>query len=170
MKPLFENQTTLSKNVYIELLNFQQRKFGLQYIAYTAIFALLFILLISFLFANHYFAHGLIIFIIFSCFLAYQFIQPTQKNTKEFHSDKVQHNLVNTYSFYEKYFVVKNRMGNDKISYYKLYRVFETENYFYFYLDKTNILVLEKSGFLLGTIQDFEKFMKRKMWFRFKEF
>ena len=61
-------------------------------------------------------------------------------------------------------------MGNDKISYYKLYRVFETENYFYFYLDKTNILVLEKSGFLLGTIQDFEKFMKRKMWFRFKEF
>ena len=47
MKPLFENQTTLSKNVYIELLNFQQRKFGLQYIAYTAIFALLFILLMA---------------------------------------------------------------------------------------------------------------------------
>ena len=41
-------------------------------------------------------------------------------------------------------------MGSDKIFYHKLYRVFETENYFYLYLDKTNILVLDKSGFLLG--------------------
>lgn len=170
MKPLFENKTTLSKNIYIELLNFQQKKFGWKYTVYTAIFFLLFILLISFLFANHYFAHGFIIFILFSCFLTYQFIQPTHKNSKEFHSDKVQNNLVNTYSFYEKYFVVKNKMGKDKISYYKLYRVFETENYFYLYLDKINILVLDKSGFLLGTTQDFKKFIKRKMWLKFKEF
>lgn len=104
MKPLFENKTTLSKNIYIELLTFQQRKFGWKYTVYTAIFFLLFILLISFLFANHYFAHGFIIFILFSCFLAYQFIHPTHKNTKEFHSDKVQNNLVNTYSFYERNF------------------------------------------------------------------
>lgn len=170
MKPLFENKTTLSRDIYIELLDFQQKKFGLRYTVSTAIFALLFILLISFLFANHYFAHGLIIFIIFACFLAYQFIQPTRKNTKEFHSDKVQNNLVNTYSFYENYFVVKNKIGKDKISYYKLYRVFEIENYFYLYLDKINILVLDKSGFLLGTAQDFKKFIKRKMWLRFKEF
>ena len=104
MKPLYENRTTLSKNVYIELLAFQQKKFGWKYTMYTAIFSLLFIFLISFLFANHYFAHGLILFIIFACFSAYQFIQPTHKNTKEFHSDKVQNNLVNTYSFYKNYF------------------------------------------------------------------
>ena len=61
-------------------------------------------------------------------------------------------------------------MGSDKIAYYKLYRVFETKNYFYLYLDKTNILVLDKSGFLLGTIQDFKRFMKHKMWLKFKEF
>lgn len=170
MKPLFQNKTTLSKNIYIELLTFQQKKFGWRYTMYTAIFSLLFILLISFLFANHYFAHGLILFIIFACFSAYQFIQPTHKNTKEFHSDKVQNNLVNTYSFYKNYFVIKNTMGSDKIAYYKLYRVFETKNYFYLYLDKTNILVLDKSGFLLGTIQDFKRFMKHKMWLKFKEF
>ena len=170
MKPLFENRTTLSKNVYIELLAFQQKKFGWKYTMYTAIFSLLFILLISFLFANHYFAHGLILFIIFACFSAYQFIQPTRKNTKEFYSDKVQHNLVNTYSFFKNYFVIKNIMGSDKIFYHKLYRVFETENYFYLYLDKTNILVLNKSGFLLGATQDFKEFIKHKMWLKFKEF
>ncbi len=170
MKPLFQNKTTLSKNIYIELLAFQQKKFGWRYTAYTAIFSLLFILLISFLFANHYFAHGFIFFAIFVCFSAYQFIQPTRKNIKEFHSDKVQNNLVNIYSFYEKYFVIKNTVGSDKIAYYKLHRVFEAENYFYLYLDKTNILVLDKSGFLLGTIQDFKKFMKHKMWLKFREF
>ena len=170
MKPLFQNKTTLSKNIYIELLAFQQKKFGWRYTVYTAFFSLLFILLISFLFANHYFAQGFIFFAIFVCFSTYQFIQPTRKNTKEFHSDKVQNNLVNTYSFYKNYFVIKNTMGSDKIAYYKLYRVFETKNYFYLYLDKTNILVLDKSGFLLGTIQDFKKFMKHKMWLKFKEF
>lgn len=170
MKPLFQNKTTLSKNIYIELLAFQQKKFGWRYTAYTAIFSLVFILLISFLFANHYFAHGFVFFAIFVCFSAYQFIQPTRKNTKELRSDKVQNNLVNTYSFYENYFVIKNTVGSDKIAYYKLYRVFETKNYFYLYLDKTNILVLDKSGFLLGTIQDFKKFMKHKMWLKFKEF
>lgn len=170
MKPLFQNKTTLSKNIYIELLAFQQKKFGWRYTAYTAIFSLLFILLISFLFAHHYFAHGFVFFAIFVCFSAYQFIQPTHKNTKEFHSDKVQNNLVNTYSFYKNYFVIKNTMGSDKIAYYKLYRVFETKNYFYLYLDKTNILVLDKSGFLLGTIQDFKRFMKHKMWLKFREF
>ena len=170
MKPLFQNKTTLSKNIYLELLAFQQKKFGWRYTAYTAIFSLLFILLISFLFAHHYFAHGFIFFAIFVCFSAYQFIQPTHKNTKEFRSDKVQNNLVNTYSFYKNYFVIKNILGSDKIAYYKLYRVFETKNHFYLYLDKTNILVLDKSGFLLGTIQDFKKFMKHKMWLKFKEF
>ncbi|MCI9039703.1 MAG: YcxB family protein [Clostridia bacterium] len=170
MKPLFQNKTTLSKNIYIELLAFQQKKFGWRYTAYTAIFSLLFILLISLLFANHYFIHGFIFFVIFVCFSAYQFIQPTHKNTKEFHSDKVQNNLVNTYSFYENYFVIKNTMGSDKIFYHKLYRVFETKNYFYLYLDKTNILVLDKSGFLLGATQGFKEFIKHKMWLKFKEF
>lgn len=170
MKPLFQNKTTLSQKVYLDLLTFHQRKFSWKQTIYTAIFFLLFIVFISSLFANHYFARGFLFFIIFACFLAYQFIHPMQKNTKEFHSDKVQNGLINTYSFYEKYFVVKNKMGNDKISYYKLYRIFETENYFYLYLDKVNILVLDKSEFLLGTVQNFKKFIKHKMWLKFKEF
>lgn len=170
MKPLFQNKTSLSKKVYLDLLTFHQGKFGWKHTIYTATFSLLFILLISSLFAHHYFAHGFVFFVIFVCFSAYQFIHPSYKNTKEFHSDKVQNNLVNTYFFYENYFVIKNIAGSDKIAYYKLYRVFETKNYFYLYLDKTNILVLDKSEFLLGTIQDFKRFMKHKMWLKFKKF
>ncbi len=85
MKPLFENRTTLSKNVYIELLAFQQKKFGWKYTMYTAIFLFLFIFAHFFLFANHYFAHGLILFVMF-CF-AFQLISSFNllaKNTKEF--------------------------------------------------------------------------------------
>lgn len=170
MKPLFENKTTLSKDMYIELLSFQQKKFGWKYTVFTVIFFLLFVLLIAILLANHYFVHSLLIFIIFACFLAYELIIPVHKNTKELRSDKVQNNLANTFSFYDKYFIVENRMGNDKIFYFKLYRVFETENYFYLYLNKTTILVLSKTEFLIGTVQDFGKFIKQKMWLKFKRF
>ena len=75
---------------------------------------------------------------------------------------------MNYYFFYENYFRVKNTIGNSKLKYYKLYRVYENENYFYLYLNKDNCLILEKSGFMIGSTDDFRSFMKNKVRFKFK--
>ena len=169
MEPLFRNKTTMSKEIYTQLLQFHQRKYDWKYWLYTAGLFLLFVILIAFNLANHYYLQAFLLFIILAGFLAYQFIHPYKRISKEYKSDKVQKHLVNHYLFYDNYFKIKNKFGITKIKYWKLYRVFETDNYFYLYLDKVNILVLDKLSFTTGTTQDFEKFMKHKILFKFKK-
>lgn len=169
MKILFKNRTILSKENYLKLLEFHQKKNNWKYWLYTAILFLLFIVAIAFQISNR---NYLLIFLLSTflvVFLSYRFFYPYYKTGKELKSDKVQHNLENYYFFYEKYFKVKNKFGNDKIKYYKLYKVYENENFFYLYMDKTNAFIIDKSGFSVGTIQDFKKFMKSKVWLKFKK-
>lgn len=169
MEPLFRNKTTMSKEIYTQLLQFHQKKYDWKYWLYTASLFLLFVVLIAFNFANHYYLQAFLLFAIFAGFLTYQFIHPYKKIAKEYKSDKVQNHLINYYSFYNSYLKIKNKSGIFKVKYWKLYRVFETDNYFYLYLDKTNILVVDKLGFTIGTIENFEKFVKSKVWFKFKK-
>ena len=57
-------------------------------------------------------------------------------------------------------------LGNLKFNYYKLYKVFETEHYFYLYINKNYSFVLSKDGFNIGSSKDFYKFIKRKIWYK----
>ena len=52
--------------------------------------------------------------------------------------------------------------------YWQLKRVFETEDKFYLYLDKTDAFILDKQGFEIGKVDDFREFIKRKCIFRYK--
>ena len=168
MEPLFKNKTTLSKKNYIELVKFHQKKNNWKYYLYTAIFSILFVFCISVQIANKYYLPAIILFLCFFAFLAYRFIQPYYKTKKEFQSDKVQKNLVNYYFFYKEYFKVKNKMGSFKLRYYKIYRAYENENYFYLYLDKDYAFIIEKSGFIIGNKDEFRDFIKSKLRFKFK--
>ncbi len=169
MEPLFKNKTTLSEKNYLDLVQFHQKKNNWKYWIYTAIVSILFVVIISYQVANHVYLHVSILAIFFIGFLLYRFVYPYYKTGKELKSDKVQNSLVNYYLFYDKYFKIKNKLGNSKIRYYKLYRVYESKNFFYLYLDKNNAFILEKSGFVIGNIDSFRKFMKNKMWLKFKE-
>ena len=74
-----------------------------------------------------------ILFVIFmGAFLFWRVFYPYFFVKKEANSDKVQKHMENTYSFYDKYMTIKNSKDNIKLNYYRLYKVFETENYFYF--------------------------------------
>ena len=74
--------------------------------------------------------------------------------------------MKNTYSFYDKYMEIKNTDDIIKFNYYKLYKFFETENYFYLYINKNYSFVLTKTGFSIGDSNDFCKFMKKKLWYK----
>jgi len=169
MKPLFKNETPLSEEIYLELLQFHQRKNNWKFWLYNTILSLLFIILISFQLANHNVFQGSLTFTLFFGFLAYRFIAPYTKNTKEFHSDKVQKNLINTFIFYDNCFDVNNEFGSSQVRYSKLLKVYEHNDYFYLYLDKSNILVLKKSSFIIGNSDDFEDFIKHKVRFKFRK-
>lgn len=169
MELLFKNKTTLSSKNYIELVKFHQKKNNWKYFLYTGFFSILLIICISIQIAYKYYLSAVMIFLCFFGFLAYRFIEPYYKTKKEYQSEKVQKNLVNYYLFYEKYFKVKNKMGNFKLRYYKIYKAYENENYFYLYLNKDYAFILEKSGFITCNENDFKKFIKNKLRFKFKE-
>lgn len=169
MEPLFKNKTTLSKESYLTLLKFHQKKNNCKYFLYTTMFFILFIIIVAFQVANKIYFQAILFFILFIAFLLYRFINPYYKTDKELKSDKIKNNIVNYYFFYEKYFRIKNELGNDKIKYHKLYRIYESENYFYLYLDKYNVFIIDKSGFTFGTAVSFEKFIKDKTWFKFRK-
>ena len=69
-----------------------------------------------------------------------------------------------SFKFYEKYFEVWDRLNLEKVKYGKIYRVYETDSFFYLYLDKEHSLLLEKTGFVIGNSEDFGKFIRKVSW------
>lgn len=168
MELLFKNKTTLSKENYMQLVHFHQEKNNWKYWLYTGIFSVLFILCIIFqVIAQNYFS-ACIILLALLFFWAYRLMEPYYKTKKELQSKKVQENLINYYFFYDTYFKIKNKIGTSKIKYYKIYRVYEKEDFFYLYFDKSNAFIIDKSGFTLGNKTTFSQFLKKKFPFKFK--
>ena len=103
---------------------------------------------------------AMVFFLVWRVFHPYFFVK------KEANSNKVQKSMKNTYSFYDKYMKIRNKSTVIKLNYYKLYRVFETNNYFYLYINKNYSFVLSKDGFSIGNPVDFYKFIKKKTWYK----
>lgn len=63
-----------------------------------------------------------------------------------------------TFSFYNFYFTI----NKNTFYYFKLYKVYETKDYFYLYIDDENAAMVSKNGFKVGTAEEFSKFIKKK--------
>ena len=71
-----------------------------------------------------------------------------------------------TFKFYEKYFTISDSNNFEKIKYWKLYKIYETNDFFYLYINKDHAFLLEKNTFTKGDISTFYIFVKRKIWFK----
>lgn len=163
MEKLFENTTTYTSDVYAEFVRFHNQKYNLKYNLYTLFMLVLivFCMVSQFLYGNILLGIAFVFFMII--FLIWRVFHPSFFVKKEANSDKVKKQLKNTYSFYDKYMQIKNTKDNIKLNYYKLYKVFETENYFYLYINKNYSFVLSKDGFSIGNSSEFYKFIKNKI-------
>lgn len=95
-------------------------------------------------------------------FLLWRYFHPIEEVKKDYNSDKITREKSFTFSFYHKYFKVYSK-GVYSIVYYKnLYKIFETDTFFYLYLDSRHSLILDKSGFTKGTPTEFKDFIKKK--------
>ncbi len=166
MEKLFENTTTYTSDVYKEFVNFHNQKYNLRYHSYTLFILILivFCMVLQFNYGN--ILIGALFVFVMIAFLVWRVFHPTFFVKKEAKSDKIQKQMKNTYSFYDKYMTIKNSKNNIKFNYYKLYKVFETENYFYLYINKNYSFVLAKDAFSVGNPNEFYKFMKRKLWYK----
>ncbi len=164
---LFVNKTTYTTDMYVEFLKFHNKKYNPSYIAYTIFWTFLFFLCIILSFGSGNRTQGVLVMIILVCFVIYRVIRPKLIVDREMHSDKLEGNVTNTFTFYEKNFEVKNVNGKFIYKYSNLRKIFETKDYFYLYATKENAFLLSKSAFSFGTSYNFSKFIKTKCKFKY---
>ncbi len=167
MKVLFKNKTKYSKEAYDEFLEFHQEKYGFSYYTYT--FAIAVALLFCFVMqiqSKNYFI-SILTFVILVLFLLWRFYNPIQTVKQEKQSKKIENEQEFIFKFFEKKFLIYSQKLNRQVFYWQLHKVFETEEYFYLYIDKTHAFLLDKQSFEVGTPEGFSKFIREKCKFKF---
>ena len=166
MEILFKNKTKYTKQIYQKYLEFHQNKFGLKYKFITILVFLLlsFCFIINLKYSNYNTAFVFIIALI--SFFIYIFFATTKKIQKELKTEKFEKEKEFTFTFYNNFFVISDKKNSEKIKYWKLYRIYETEEFFYLYINKSHALLLDKSSFSKGNISEFFKFIRKKIWYK----
>lgn len=162
MKILFKNETKYDKDVYKKFLEFHSKKFYLKYNLYTALIIILFLFCLAIQIKYHNYTLAILFGFSLSIFFLWRFLHPFSTVQKELKSKKIENEKVFNFIFYEDKIKIRDNQNYNVISYYKLYKIFETENFFYLYIDKTHSFVLNKHVFLIGNSNDFSTFIKKK--------
>ena len=165
MKPLFKNITIYNSKNYNQFIKFHGDKFNFSYNAYTIVMLLLMIYCIIL----NIIQKNLLLFLVFVAMFALTVVirmylpgKRYQKTKKKF-AEKKQTSV--TIDFFKFHFKVEQNV----YPYLKLYKVFETKDYFYLYVDEENAVLVNKDGFKLGTAEEFTDFIKKKCLFKYSK-
>lgn len=166
MKQIFKNTTKYSKETYMKFLEFHNQKYGVKYQIYTILFIILLIYCIIINIKYQNILTAIIFTGVLGLVIYQRYFSQIEIIKKELKSEQIEKENQFTFYFYEKYFKIRNKQLNDKIKYKQLYKIHETEEYFYLYIDHTHSYILNKKGFTEGEPNEFLKFIKsRKIFF-----
>ena len=164
MKPLFKNITKYNTQNYQQFLEFHNQKFSFSYNFYTItmLLLLIFCVILNIIEKNIvYILFFIGLVLLFLLFRLYFPLKRHEKTQKQFNENK---ETICNYSFYKWYFIL-----NEKTYYYfKLYKVFETQHYFYLYINDENAALVNKKGFEIGTMEEFRQFIKKRCLFKYR--
>ena len=162
---LFKNITKYNSKNYNQFTEFHNKKYALSNTFYTIIMTILLIyciilnikkLNVPFIFLFITLLIGFLLWRIYFPMKRYQKTQKELSNIKE---------ASYTFSFYNLYFLLDKKA----IYYFKLYKVFETKDYFYLYINPDYAMLVSTSGFELGSAEDFGKFIRKKCLFKYRK-
>ena len=169
LKALFKNITIYDTNTYDEFLKFHRNKFHIPYTFFTAIGVIILFYIISMQVIYHAITVAIIFCIILTAFFLWRYLHPISEVKKDYNSDTIQNKEKFTFLFFDKTFRVKNKLISNSIKYYDLYKVFETDNYFYLCVDKSHSFLVSKSGFANNSLNNFSDFIKKKCLLKYKK-
>ena len=167
MKILFKNKTQYTKENFNNFLEFHKNRYGIKMLIKLAILliCITYILIVNFLNQNWKIILTTIILILLIYILnQFRFKEQVDKNKKVIKSKKEF-----IFYFYEKYIKIKCGRKFERLIYWKIYKVYETEEYFFLYTDKDHSLILNRNGFEVGTPEEFSKFIKKKCLLKYKK-
>lgn len=164
MNPLFKNTTKYTEKSYQQFVNFHGNKFNLSYNTYTIIMLLLIIYCIIYSISQKTFLLTSLFVVMLAGYIILRIYIPIKNYTKT--KDKYENkSSYFTFNFYKFFFEI----DKTRIYYFKLYKVFETKDYFYLYIDEDTAFLVSKSGFKIGTPKDFSEFIKKKCMFKYSK-
>ena len=170
MKLKFKNITKCSKQIYYDFIDFHNKKYGkkesakiigmILAVAYIIIFNVVynrlnFLLILSLI--------GVIALVV------HQIIRKYKVTEKELKSSRIKNQEEIIYNFYERYFEIINNKKTQKMKYYKLYKIHQDKTNFYFYIDETHAYIIDKRGFVKGSLTEFREFISKKCRFKYKK-
>lgn len=168
MEKRFENKTKYSQKEYDIFLESYKNEYATSENAYIVVYTTFFGFCMILAFIEKEFLLGIALLIGLLIYLWYKVIRPNKLVEKTKKSQKVSGSFVNNYDFYQNYFKVENSEGKAQILYFKLYRVVETKDYFYIYVSRQYAFIVSKAGFTKGNKEDFSKFIKKKVFTKYK--
>lgn len=168
MKILFKNTTKYTKKFYDIFLEFHNKKYGFYYSLYNIIIISLFLFCIILQVQYNYYSIAIFTCFVLTAFILWRFLHPIHDVSKEYKSDKFKDEQSFTFKFYEKFFTCENKTEISKIKYSKLHKVYETNKFFYLYIDRNHSFLMDKSKFLQNNPSEFSTFIKRKCLLRFR--
>lgn len=163
MKILFKNTTKYDKENRENFINFHKDKYGKKEVIKAILLVICFLYILLFNLINMNWIGLLILLLI--CVLFYLINKQVIKKNKG--KKNKQKNKEFTFFFYEKYIKIKCKRQFDRMTYFEIKKIFETEENFFLYIDDTHSLILDKDGFSIGTVKSFSEFIKRKCPFKY---
>ena len=165
MKPLFKNITIYNSKNYNQFVKFHGERFSFSYNMYTLLMLALIIYCIVLTIIQKNFLLLLIFLAMFTLLVFFRMYLPVkryQKTNKKFAQKKQTSVTINFYKFY---FKIEQKI----YPYLKLYKVFETQDYFYLYIDEEHAALVNKKGFKIGNAENFTNFIKKKSMFKYSK-
>ena len=166
-KLLFKNSTQYSKKLYDIFINFHRNKFSLKYDLFTIFILILLIYCLIMTIINKIILLSITFALVIIIFVSYRLLGPIFFYKKEVRKKAITKEKVFKFYFYDRYFKIRDNLNYDTIPYFRLYKVFETKNFFYLYFNKKYSFIIDKAGFTQGTAEEFSDFIKSKMWIKY---
>jgi len=165
MKPLFKNITIYNSKNYNQFIKFHGEKFSFSYNLYTFVMLGLLLYCIILNIIQKDILLFLLFLALFAFIIIFRMVLPAkkyQKTKKKFAQNKETKISIDFFKFYFK-------IEQEIYPYFKLYKVFETKDYFYLYVDEQNAVLVNKNGFKIGNLEDFTTFIKKKAFLKYSK-
>lgn len=162
MKILFKNTTKYDKENRDNFINFHNNKYGKKEFLQSLVIT---ICVISILIFNMIGRNWHIIILIPLVILFIYLITKSKEEKKQ----KKQKDKELSFFFYEKHIKIKFKRQFERMNYFEIKKIHETDENFFLYTDENHSLILDKQGFTIGSSKEFAKFIKNKCPFKYKK-
>lgn len=169
MKEEIENTTTLTEEEIIQFQKFHMNVAHKGTLIFNIILCIILFVMGAVILIRDHNNWGYAYFILGAIYLLYRLMMPKQTAKLMIARDASIVGLTSTYLFSKREMKATGTDFSASIAYDKIYRIYETKDNFYIYLDRNQAYILTKKGFEDGKLETLVPFLKEKLQKKYKD-